>query len=476
MHLVIIGGGITGLSAAWEAQQRGISYTLLEASERWGGKVVSSEIQMNGSRFLVDGGPDTIVTRKPEAWDLTNELGMLDQVENPGSETRGIYVLDNASPQPIPLSPFKFVRSKLMTTRGKLRLLAEPFQPARRDDADESLGDFVRRRLGAEALDKFIGPVLGGIYNTDPNIQSIMVSSPVMREMERESGSLFRAAFQRGMRAHKNGHGHGHGHGKKPRFITYKSGLQGIVDGLVSQLTGDLRLNSSVQSITENHSGYHVQLIRGDIFRADAIVIATLANVAADLLKDVSMEASQRLEKIHHNHIGTVSLIYKESDLPKLDINGLMIPRREKRAIDAVTFTSKKMPHRFSTGYAALRVFIGGGKPEIVEYEEEKLLAVVQKELSELLGISAKPVAHKIFRWQNGFPQAEVGHLQLIDEIEKHLPANIALAGSSYRGIAVPDCIRQGRNAVEKILYHKGHNGHQGKSKEGLLVEQTDQP
>lgn len=447
MHIAIVGGGITGLSAAWEAQQRGISYTLLEASDRWGGKVISSEIRMDGSRFLVDGGPDTIVTRKPEAWDLTHELGILDQVENPGSETRGIYVLDNASPHPIPLSPFRFIRSKLMSTRGKLRLLAEPFQPARQDDRDESLGDFVRRRLGEEALDKFIGPVLGGIYNTDPNVQSILVSSPVMREMEKESGSLFRAAFQRAFRPHKNGHTQG----KKPRFITYHNGIQGIVDGLVERLTGDLRLNSSVQSITKNHSGYHVQLRRGDIFRADAIVIATLANVASELLKVISTEASQRLEKIRHNHIGTVSLVYKESDLPRLDINGLMIPRREKRAIDAVTFTSKKMPHRFSSGYAALRVFIGGGCPEIVECDEEKLLSIVQRELSELLGISAKPVAHKVFRWQNGFPQAEVGHLQLIDEIEKLLPADIALAGSSYRGIAIPDCIRQGRAAVRRL-------------------------
>ena len=420
MHLVIIGGGITGLSAAWEAQQRGISYTLLEASDRWGGKVISSELQMNSSCFLVDGGPDTIVTRKPEAWDLTNELGILDQVDDPGSETRGIYVLDNGSPRPIPLSPFRFISSTLMTTEGKLRMMAEPFQPARKDDGDESLGDFVRRRLGEEALDKFIGPVLGGIYNTDPNIQSIMVSSPVMREMEKESGSLVLAAIQRGFRSRKNKKNGT----KKPRFITYTSGLQGIVDGLVGQLTGDLRLNSNVQSIQKTHSGYHVQLDRGDIFRADGIIIAVLANVASRLVKDISEETSQRLGAIRHNHIGTVSLIYKESDLPKLDINGLMIPRREKRAIDAITFTSKKMPQRFSPGYAALRVFIGGSKPEVVEYSDEALLEVVQNELLELLGIAALPVTYKFFRWENGFPQAQVGHLKLIDTIESHLPAN----------------------------------------------------
>lgn len=452
MHLVIIGGGITGLSAAWEAQQHSVSYTLLEASDRWGGKVVSSEIRVNGSRFLVDGGPDTIVTRKPEAWDLTNELGILDQVENPGSETRGIYVLDNASPQPIPLSPFRFISSPLMTTRGKLRLIAEPFQPARKDDGDESLGDFVRRRLGQEALDKFIGPVLGGIYNTDPNVQSIMVSSPVMREMEKESGSLFLAAIGRAFRPRKkatNG-------AKKPRFITYKNGLQGIVDGLTNQLTGDLRLNSKVQSIKKDKSGYQIELTNKDVISADAVVVATLANVASDLIKDISEEASKMLGKIRHNHIGTVSLVYKESDMPgNLDINGLMIPRQEKRSIDAVTFSSKKMPQRFSSGHAVLRIFIGGGKPEVAELSDERLLEVIQGELLDLLGIAALPVAHKIFRWEKGFPQAQVGHLEMVDEIETHLPPNIALAGSSYRGIAVPDCIRQGREAVKKLIKEK---------------------
>lgn len=472
MHIAIIGGGITGLSAAWEAQQRGISYSLLEASNRWGGKVISSEMRSNGARFLVEGGPDTIVTRKTEAWDLTHELGILDQLDDPGSETRGIYVLDHGSLQPIPLSPFKFIRSRLMSTRGKLRMMAEPFQPARRDDGDEALGDFVRRRLGEEALDKFIGPVLGGIYNTDPNIQSIMVSSPVMREMEKEAGSLFRAALQRGHRAHKQlAQG-----ARKPRFITFKNGIQGIVDSLVVRLTGDLRLNARIRFIDRYRDGYQVWTSNGETLYADAVIFATLANVTSELIKNISMESSQMLGRIRHNHIGTVSLVYRESDLPKREINGLMIPRREGRAIDAVTFTSNKMPRRAAPGYALLRVFIGGGRPEVVEYEEEPLMATVKQELASLLGVTAEPVAYEIFRWQNGFPQAEVGHLELIDEIESFLPANIALAGSSYRGIAVPDCIRQGRAAVQKIIKHEGHNGHEGESGEGLLVAHGNQP
>ena len=151
----------------------------------WAGKSVSASLEFGEHTALTDGGPDTIVTRKPEAWQLATELGILDDIENPGSETKHIYVLDNGIPIAIPLSPIKFFTSPLLTGRGKLRMLLEPFQRPRRDNEDESLADFVTRRLGREALDKFIGPVLGGIYNTDPEIQSILVSSPIMREMEK---------------------------------------------------------------------------------------------------------------------------------------------------------------------------------------------------------------------------------------------------------------------------------------------------
>jgi oxygen-dependent protoporphyrinogen oxidase len=322
--------------------------------------------------------------------------------------------------------------------------------------------------------------VLGGIYNTDPEVQSIMVSSPVMREMEKESGSLFLAALQRTFRPRPNGHNGV----KPPRFITYKGGIQGIINGLVSRLAGELRLNTRVRSIKQDQYGYQIWTAQGEMIHASAIVLATLANVAAGLVKEISPEASQKLSAIRHNHIGTVSLVYHDFDLPdRLHITGLMIPRREKRAIDAVTFTSKKMPQRFAAGYTVLRIFIGGGKPEVVEFDEDTLLAVVRRELAELLGISAAPQTYKVFRWPNGFPQAEVGHLDLVNEIEKCLPADIALAGSSYRGIAIPDCIRQGRNAVGQILKHtptlaggarEGHDGHQGESKESRAVAPTN--
>lgn len=445
MHIIVIGGGITGLSAAWELQQRGISHTLLEASQRWGGKIVSHTIETDNGKFLVEGGPDTLITRKPEAWDLANELGIPDQVVDPGSETSGIYVLDNASLHPIPVSPVRFFSTPLLTLRGKLRMLAEPFQPARRDDEDESLADFVRRRLGQEALDKFIGPVLGGIYNTDPERQSIMVSSPIMREMEKDGG-LFIGALKRAFRNHRQKTA------KKPRFINFRGGMQALTDEVVRQLKGDLRLNAQAQSVTREGGKFRVSLSDDSRISADGVICAAPANQTAGMIHSISAEASRRLGGLRHQNIGTLSLVYREADLPeKPAVNGLMIPRREKRRIDAVTFTSRKMPERSTAGYAVVRVFIGGGAPELVEYADETLLGEVKRELADLLNIRAEPLAWRAFRWQSGFPQAEVGHLQRVDEIEKLLPANIALAGSSYRGIAVSDCIRQGRAAAARF-------------------------
>jgi len=448
MHnILIIGGGITGLSAAWEIQRArpDISYCLVEASGHWGGKVVSQVIETQGKQFVVDGGPDTLVTRKPETWALTEEIGLVDQITVPASETKHIFVLDGGKVYPVPLSPLLFVTTPLLTWKGRLRMMAEPFQPARRDDADESLADFVTRRLGKEALDKFIGPVLGGIYNTDPSHQSIMIASPVMREMEKESGSLIRATIGRMIRK-KSGP-------KKPRFINFKQGMQQLPNEIAARLNGDLRLDARVTRIDRTDSGYVATLASGEQIEARVLVLATLANVSSNLLKQVTPVAAASLAQIGHENTGTLTLVYRENDLPEKPlVNGLMIPRREKRAIDAMTVTSRKMPERSHPGFALVRVFFGGATPELVNLPDDKLLQTVIAELSDLLGIKAQPLAHAVFRWETGFPQACVNHLQLVDEIEQNLPPGIFLAGSSYRGIAVPDCIRQGREAARSAI------------------------
>ena len=198
-HIAIIGGGITGLSAAWELQKLGyLTYSMIEKENRWGGKVTTTRLPTEeGGAFIIDGGPEFFITRKPELWQLAHELGIQNLLINPGSETSHIFVLTEGKPLPVPINPSLFITSPIMSTRGKLRMMAEPFISARRDGQDESLANFVTRRLGREALDRFIGPVLAGIYNTDPERQSILTTSPVMREMEAEYGSLVKAMIGR---------------------------------------------------------------------------------------------------------------------------------------------------------------------------------------------------------------------------------------------------------------------------------------
>lgn len=452
-HILIIGGGITGLSAAWEIQnhsQSQINYTLLEADSSWGGKIVTAKVSgPQGGTFIIDGGAESIVTRKTEAWDLAHELGLSERIQNPGSESTNMFVLDGGVPVAIPLSPGAFIGSKLMSTRGKLRMLAEPFIPAKQDNKDETLAEFASRRLGAEAMEKFIGPILAGIYNTDPHQQSILTTSPIMREMEADYGGLFKAVIGR-MRAARSQNNAGP---KRPRFITFKSGSAELIEALAAQLDGDLRLDACVETLEKTETGYWIQIADGKIVEADAVILATPANEAARLMAPFAQDVAAQIANIRHTSIGTISLFYKSTELELTEkINGLMIPRREGRKIDAVTFPIGKMPNRAPQGFNVVRVFFGAGAPELVTMANEDLLAAVQAELGELLGIHATPVDYVAFRWPASFPQADVGHLEHVAEIESQLPPGIYVTGSSYRGIGVPDCIRQGRESARQAI------------------------
>ncbi len=451
--VVVIGGGITGLSAAWELQksQGALDITVLEQSSRWGGKVITDTLAgPNGGQFIIDAGPESFITRKPELWELVHELGIEEDIVDPGSETRDMFILDQGRPVAVPLAPLKFILSPLMTARGKLRLLAEPFMPAKRDEGDESLAEFADRRLGREARQKFIGPILAGIYNTDPEKQSILTTSPIMREMEKEAGSLFKAAFRRMLAARKQNR---EGKLKRPRFITFQNGAQRVIDVLVEKLDADLRLNAAVESVEIEGGRYHLALSDGNQMAADAVLIAAPANAASKMLRGSVPAASEELAAIRHENIGTISLAYREEDMPPgLEINGLMIPRREKRSIDAITFTSRKMPSRAPSGFVLLRVFFGGGAPSVAELDDEALVGTVRKELEDLLGITASPVITGAQRWLKSFPQADVGHLDRVRVIHDLLPPGIYVTGSSYYGIGVPDCIRQGKEAAHKAI------------------------
>ena len=451
-HVVVIGAGITGLSVCWYLQTQSetpLEVTLIESSHSLGGKMITSQINGEEGKFIIDAGPELFVTRKPEAWELALELGLEDQIIDPGSETKNMYVLDDGRPKKIPLSLSGFIFSDLLSIQGKLRMIIEPFIAPKMDYEDEALADFVTRRLGKEALDKMIGPVLAGIYNTDPDTQSIMTTSPVMREMEMEHGGLFKGALAR-IRSRKKKDSN---QNNRPQFMTFKDGSQVMVDALEAQLAIRILRGTKAISINKNTQHYQVNISGQAPLQADAIICSTPGNQASKLLSDLDADSAQLIGKIAHENIGTATLIFNSDqfEMP-YKINGLMIPRREKRRIDAVTWTTNKPIKRAPEGYEMLRVFFGGSDPSVVNMKPDEIIEVILAELNDIFGLTAIPVKTAVFCWPESFPQAHVGHLELVEKIEAQLPQGFFVAGSSYRGIGIPDCVRQARDIAHQVI------------------------
>ena len=457
-HVVVVGGGITGLSAAWYLQTRGAktTYTLIESSDRWGGKVQTEHVRGPGETpFVVDAGPDSVLTRKPWALELARELDLEDQLIVTTPRKHATLVLHRGRLVPLPagldlLAPTRilpFVRSPLFSVAGKLRMLLDLAIPAKRDGADETLGDFITRRLGKEALDRLGEPLLCGIFNTEPERQSILATFPTFRQLEARHGSLirgFRAARRRAATA------------KLPPFMSLRGGMGDLVSALAGRLTGDLRLRVGATGVRRDATGtFSVTLSAGPILAAHAVILATPASASAMLLEEIAPAAAHHLREIRTTSSGTISLAYPSAAIPHpLDGYGVVIPRSEARAIDAISWTSSKWPGRAPAHHALLRVFFGGPKtPTTLDLSDDRLLQTVRRELADLLGITTPPIFHRLHRWPRSFPQYDLGHLDRVAAIESSLPPHVYVTGSSYRGVGIPDCVHQAQETVGRVLH-----------------------
>jgi len=333
------------------------------------------------------------------------------------------------------------------------------FIPAKTDDADETLAEFVRRRLGHEALDKIAEPLLSGIYNADAEQQSIMATFPRFREIERKHGSLIR-----GMLAAANPHSSANEakpQAKPTLFTSFASGMEALVTALSQRLTGDCRLGVTVSQIMlypslGSNPRYELTLADGSTLSTDAVVLAIPAFAAADLLAPIAPTAAQELANIRYVSTGTISLAYRRDEIQHpLNGFGIVIPRSEKRSINAITWSSTKFEGRAPQGYALLRVFFGGSRtPEMMAVTDEKLLTIVQAELAAIMGITATPLFHHICRWDRSNPQYDVGHLERVAVIQAGLPERVFVTGSPYGGVGVPDCVRQAKETAQSLLAH----------------------
>ena len=458
-HIVIIGGGITGLSAAYALQQPAgtgdaLRYTLVERAPRLGGKIRTDVVEHAG-RFVVEAGPDSLLAQKPWGVGLARELGLGDAMIGNNRVRKAVYVLTHGRPERmpeglsliVPTNLAAFARSRLLSPLGRLRAMLEPLVPARRDNADEALGDFIRRRFGREALERMAEPLMAGIHNAEIGRQSILSTFPRFHAIERTQGSLIRA-----LRAERRQ--------AKPSaaspFVSFNGGLQQLVDTLAAQLTGRILTNTGVQAITRSADGatYSVLLSSGEILDADALIVTTPAFVAAELLADMQPALASMLRAIRYVSTATISLAFRKSEVGEpIDGSGLLIPRVERRQINALTMSSIKYAGRAPDDAVLIRVFAGGShNPGVLQLDDEALLATVRNELRELIGITAIPLFSRIYRWNQANPQYDVGHLDRVAAMEALCPDRLYLAGCAFRGVGIPDCIQQGQAVAQQAL------------------------
>ena len=471
---LVIGGGASGLAAALalcdaagglSESGRPIEVELLEASQRLGGAIETVRL----GEYLVERGPDMFITDKPAATDLCLRLGLESELIGTDPQFGGALVLGRGRPLRVPegfgLLGTPRIRavlgSPIFSWRGKLRMAMEPFVGRREATEDESVAAFVRRRMGREALERLVQPLVGGIYTGDPERLSLEATLPRFVEMEREYGSLWRGLRASGGEGHESTRGARYG-----LFASLAGGLGELVAAAARLLESRcrIRLNAPVKSIDrieqieqiESGGEFAVELESGESIRADAVVLAVPCHVAAGLSAGLSSGLAARLGEIESASSVVISSGHRldQVDHP-LSAYGLVVPRIEDRGVLAVSFASRKLAGRAAEGRVLLRTFLGGAlQPELLELDDGELAALVGEELESLLGVHGEPEMLDVVRHREMMPQYTLGHLDRIAEIERLLSEipGLGLAGNYCRGVGLPDCIASGMAAAQRVL------------------------
>jgi len=476
-RVVIVGGGISGLAAAhrlmelWAGGGEPFELLLLEASDRLGGTVRTH--RRDG--FLVEGGPDSFISEKPEALELSARLGLGERVIQTNERHRRSFVVRGGRLRPTPegfqlLAPSRmlpFLSTDIFTWRGKARMALDLLLPRRRGANgrdDESLAAFVRRRLGREALERMAQPMVGGIYTADPELLSLRATMPRFLEMERRHRSLILAMWRAGRAMEADArHGRGASGARYSLFLSFDEGVQVLTDALAARLPrGAARLKTRVESLRPEPGarGWVLRAGGGETLRADAVCLALPAYASARLLREVDDQTADELEAIPYASTATVNLAYRRADVPHpLDGFGFVVPFVERRATLACTFSSVKFPGRAPEGHALLRAFVGGAlQPEMFELDEGRMVDAVRRDLRDLLGVEAPPLFAHVERWPRSMAQYHLGHAERVARLRATLGrhATLALCGNAYEGAGLPDCVRGGESAAESLFQALG--------------------
>lgn len=462
-HVVVVGGGIAGLAAAYRLLHvhtaPGMRVTLVEAENRLGGKIVTEHV--NG--FVIEGGPDSFLATKPRGIGLCEEMGIGGTLQGVSPRRRRAFVLSRGRLHDLPegltgLVPTRLAplaRSSLLTLPGKARIALDYLLPARREEGDESLGGFIRRRLGTEAWERLVEPLMAGIYAADGDQLSLAATFPQLRDAERQHGGLIKGVLLARRLSPSPG--------PKSAFLAPTGGLGELVTAVENQLRvagADIRTGAPATTVTPSDRKFVVQLADGGALPADAVIVATPAYAAAALLAGFASALAGELGAIPHSSTAIVTLAYRREVISHpLDGHGYVVPRVEGGSILACTWSSRKWAGRAPPEWELIRVFIGrSGRDDVLSSDDEELVALATQEVAVRLGVSAPPALVRVHRWPRGMPQYILGHSERVARIETALRdhAGLSLAGNAYHGVGLPDCITSGEHAAVRAAAHLG--------------------
>lgn len=445
--VAIVGGGISGLSTAYYLAKAGISSTVIEARPRLGGVIQTEQI----CNCIVEAGPDSFISVKPWAMDLIRELGLESEVIGSNDHERVTYIRRHGRLVPLPqgvqmLVPTKILPMVTTTLLGwptKIRMGLEYFR--RKNSApkgDRSVADFVEDHYGREAVDYLAEPLLAGIYGGDPAELSVTSVLPRFVELEKWYGSLTRGVLAE--RPKTQGP-------RAPLFRTLRGGLESLVHAVWRATEGASVVHGAVNAMEHVRDGFRLQ-IAGDWLSADQVVLACEAHQAARLMPTIDARASELLASIGYSSSITIALGFeRRAVLEQMRGFGFLVPKRERKTLLACTWVGNKFPHRVPETMAVLRCFTGGdGK---AGGTDDAIVSAIREEVREIAGVRAEPLFSRVFRWPRSMAQYTVGHAERVRELESRIASvpGLHIAGNAYYGIGVPDCVRMGKQAAERI-------------------------
>jgi oxygen-dependent protoporphyrinogen oxidase len=451
--VAIIGAGITGLTAAFYLKRKGVPVTVYEAGACAGGVIQSS--RQNG--FLAESGPNTILETSPKISELIRDLNLEARRIYPNPDAKNRYVVRDKKPIAMPSSQAEFLTTKLFSTRAKFALAREPFVPPRRDGVEESVAEFVLRRLNQEFLDRAIDPLVAGIYAGDPHKLSVKHAFPKLLEAEQKYGSLLKGQFF-GAREQKKS---GEISRRDAKFFSFDEGLQVLTDALATQLGDSLKLNSPVNKLTQTENGWRVSTSNGEAEHGSVIYCGTAFKLAELKIESQTPLNFSIFSEIRHPPVTSAVLGFRREDVKHpLDGFGMLIPKIENFKILGTIFSSSLFPNRAPENFVALTSYVGGERqPELASLPAEKLVELVCEDLRVLLGVKGKPVFTHHHFWPRAIPQYNVGYgkfKNLLTEIESQA-RGLFFAGSFRDGISLGDSIVSGCNAADDSKIFDGN-------------------